>query len=100
MSLFIHFIGLFMVIGAVTGQLEEDPRQINPDVCGLTAQKVRIKLEESSSSSERKKRLVNSSVADQREWGWQVMLFSQEGLITCGSLINSQWVLSYAVLSE
>jgi hypothetical protein len=77
-----------LMVRNVALQEQDDAENINPEICGMTYQK--------ASNLLRQRRFTSSSVADQRQWGWQAILLNEDNTMSCGSLINSQWVLSYA----
>jgi hypothetical protein len=95
LSLNLVLAALFLNLSLVCGQDEDDSTSINPDVCGLTSKKAALVLQT------REKRYASSQAAsNQRDWGWQVFLVDKDNTYISGSLINSQWVLSFAHESE
>jgi hypothetical protein len=89
-------VALFLDLSVVCAQQEDDSTSINPDVCGLTSKKVAQLLQS------REKRYTSSQIArNQQDWDWQIILANQNNNdFRGGSLINSQWVLSFAWESE
>ena len=80
-------VGLvFCLVIAAWAQSDDDAASINPEICGMSSQK--------ASSLLRERRFPSAAVADQSEWGWQVLLINKDGFMSSGSLINSQWVLA------
>jgi hypothetical protein len=90
MKFSLYLVAFSVMATLVVAQIQDDASSINPEVCGLMSKKAAALLE-------REKRYTSGKVvSNQADWGWQVVLVDKNGDMRSGSLINSQWVLSFA----
>jgi hypothetical protein len=79
--------------GAALAQSPRDVYEINPKECGINHGGGRNR-------KSKYKRFLDSETADQRNWGWLVLLSGPGRRSTSGFLINSQWVLTRAKFAK
>jgi hypothetical protein len=91
-KIFLLIVFSALLLKLVQCQEEDDLYAINSKWCGLPSQRAAQMVQKRYTSSQ--------AARDQRDWGWTVLILDKEGKMISGSLINSQWVLSQAYLSE
>jgi hypothetical protein len=83
------FLNLAFSLLFLAAMADNDARRVNPDGCGRSTEK-----------TGRSRRLINGTVSNQRSWRWQVILEDAAGSLCSGSLINSQWVVTSALVVD
>jgi hypothetical protein len=86
---FAVFVVLFY---GILAREADDSTEINPAECGLS-------FKQANRLSDKTRRFTSGFVADQREFGWHVLVL-EKSFYRSGSLVNSQWVLSEAFAHE